>query len=40
MLDKYENLEGIYENIDKLIEIPGVGKTLIQIMKEDKELAF
>lgn len=40
MLDKYENLEGIYENIDKLIEIPGVGKTLIEIMKEDKELAF
>ncbi|WP_288730732.1 DNA polymerase, partial [uncultured Fusobacterium sp.] len=40
MLEKYGNLEGIYENIDKLSELPGVGKTLIQIMKEDKELAF
>lgn len=40
MLDKYQNLEGIYENVDKLTEIPGIGKTLIVNMKEDKELAF
>jgi len=40
MLEKYGDLEGIYDNIDKLVELPGVGKTLVQIMKEDKELAF
>ncbi len=40
MLEKYENLEGIYENIDKLTEIPGIGKSLITNMKEDKEIAF
>ncbi|WP_297487578.1 DNA polymerase I [uncultured Cetobacterium sp.] len=40
MLDKYGNLEGIYENIDHLTELPGIGKSLIVNMKEDKELAF
>lgn len=40
MLVKYKNLEGIYENIDFLTEIPGIGKSLIQNMLEDKELAF
>lgn len=40
MLEKYENLEGVYENIDKLTEIPGIGKSLIINMKEDKEIAF
>ena len=40
MLEKYENLEGVYENIDKLTEIPGIGKSLITNMKEDKEIAF
>ena len=40
MLEKYGNLEGIYENIDKLTEIPGIGKSLIINMKEDKEIAF
>lgn len=40
MLIKYKNLEGIYENIDFLTEIPGIGKSLIQNMIEDKELAF
>ncbi|MBP6063286.1 MAG: DNA polymerase I [Fusobacteriaceae bacterium] len=40
MIEKYENLEGIYENIEFLTEIPGIGKSLIQNMIEDKELAF
>lgn len=40
MLEKYENLEGVYENIDKLTEIPGIGKSLITNMIEDKEIAF
>lgn len=40
MIEKYENLEGIYENIEFLTEIPGIGKSLIQNMVEDKELAF
>lgn len=40
MLEKYENLEGVYKNIDKLTEIPGIGKSLITNMKEDKEIAF
>ena len=40
MLDKYGNLEGIYENIDSLTEISGVGKTLINNLKEDRDIAF
>lgn len=40
MLDKYGNLEGVYENIDKLTELPGIGKSLVQNMIEDKEMAF
>lgn len=40
MLEKYKNLEGVYENIDSLTEIPGIGKSLIINMKEDKEIAF
>lgn len=40
MLEKYKNLEGIYENIDSLTEISGVGKALINNLKEDKEVAF
>ena len=40
MLEKYGNLEGIYENIDKLSEIAGIGKGLIQNIIEDKEMAF
>jgi len=40
MLDKYGNLEGIYENIDKLSELPGIGKGLVKNIQEDKELAF
>ncbi|MCK5780350.1 MAG: DNA polymerase I, partial [Psychrilyobacter sp.] len=40
MLDKYGNLEGIYENIDKLSEMAGIGKGLIKNIEEDKELAF
>ncbi|MGL4534166.1 MAG: DNA polymerase I [Fusobacteriaceae bacterium] len=40
MLEKYGNLEGIYENLEFLTELPGIGKSLIQNMIEDKELAF
>lgn len=40
MLEKYGNLEGIYENIDKLTEISGIGKSLVNNMIEDKEIAF
>ena len=40
MLEKYKNLEGIYENIDKLSELPGIGKGLVKNIEEDKELAF
>ncbi len=40
MLEKYGNLEGIYENIDSLTEISGVGKALITNLKEDREIAF
>lgn len=40
MLEKYGDLEGIYENIDKLTEIPGIGKSLVNNMIEDKEIAF
>ncbi len=40
MLETYGNLEGIYENIDKLVELPGVGKGLVKNIEEDKELAF
>ncbi len=40
MLAKYKNLEGIYENIDKLTELPGIGKGLIKNIEEDRELAF
>ncbi|MGL4252450.1 MAG: 5'-3' exonuclease, partial [Fusobacteriaceae bacterium] len=37
MLEKYGNLEGIYENLDKLTELPGIGKSLINNLMEDKE---
>lgn len=40
MLEKYGSLEGIYENIDFLTELPGIGKSLINNLIEDKELAF
>ncbi len=40
MLEKYGNLEGIYENIENLREISGIGPSLINNMKEDKEIAF
>lgn len=40
MLEKYETLEGIYENIEALTEIAGIGKSLINNLKEDRELAF
>ena len=40
MLEKYETLEGIYENIDSLTEISGIGKSLVNNLKEDKDIAF
>lgn len=40
MLEKYKNLEGIYENIDFLTELPGIGKSLVTNLIEDKKLAF
>ncbi len=40
MLEKYGDLEGIYENVDSLTEISGIGKGLIENIKEDKEMAF
>ncbi len=40
MLEKYKNLEGIYENVDSLKEISGIGPGLIRNIKEDKEIAF
>ncbi|MGL6064194.1 MAG: DNA polymerase I [Fusobacteriaceae bacterium] len=40
MLQKYGDLEGIYENLDKLTELPGIGKSIIQNMIEDRDLAF
>jgi DNA polymerase-1 len=40
MLDLYGNLEGIYENVEKLSDIPGIGKGLVKNIIEDKELAF
>lgn len=40
MLEKYGNLEGIYENIDSLKEISGIGPSLINNIKEDREIAF
>ena len=40
MLEKYGNLEGIYENVDSLKEISGIGPSLINNINEDKETAF
>ncbi|WP_028855808.1 DNA polymerase [Psychrilyobacter atlanticus] len=40
MLDLYGNLEGIYENVEKLSDIPGIGKGLVKNIIEDKDLAF
>ena len=40
MLEAYGNLEGIYENLDKLSDIPGIGKGLVKNIEEDKEMAF
>lgn len=40
MLEKFGNLEGIYENINKLSEIAGIGKGLIQNIIDDKDMAF
>lgn len=40
MLERFGNLEGIYANTDKLIEIPGIGKALVDIIIEDKDMAF
>ncbi len=40
MLLKYGNLEGIYSHVDELVQLPGIGKGLVDNIREDKELAF
>ncbi|MDN5304440.1 MAG: polymerase [Fusobacteriaceae bacterium] len=40
LLNAFGSLEGIYENIDRLAEFKGIGKSLVQNFIEDKELAF
>ncbi|TDT71450.1 DNA polymerase I [Hypnocyclicus thermotrophus] len=40
LLNAFGSLEGVYENIDKLTEFKGIGKSLVQNFIEDKELAF
>lgn len=40
LLERFENLEGIYDNIDKLNEVAGIGKGIITNILEDKEIAF
>ncbi|MBS9775815.1 MAG: DNA polymerase I [Fusobacterium sp.] len=40
MFEKYETLEKIYENIDKISEISGIGKGLVNNLKNEKEMAF
>ena len=40
MLEKYSDLEEIYENLDSLVELPGIGKSLVDNIREDRELAF
>jgi DNA polymerase-1 len=40
MLEKYTNLEGIYENLDKLSDLPGIGKGLVTNIEEDRDMAF
>ncbi|MGL5750697.1 MAG: 5'-3' exonuclease [Paraclostridium sp.] len=39
LLKEYGDLEGIYNNIDN-INIPGIGKNILSMMKEDKDMAF
>lgn len=40
MFEKYDSLEKIYENVDRLSEIAGIGKLLVNNIKNEKELAF
>lgn len=40
ILEKYNSLEEIYEHIEELINFPGIGKSIIINLKEDKEMAF
>lgn len=40
MIEKYGNLENIYANINDLTQISGIGKTIINNMIEDREIAF
>lgn len=40
MIEKYGNLENIYAHLDELVSIPGVGKKLIENMREDEDMAF
>ncbi|MDR1831557.1 MAG: DNA polymerase I [Fusobacteriaceae bacterium] len=40
LLERFGTIEGVYENLDKLTEIPGIGKSLVENIKEDRETAF
>ncbi|WP_372713490.1 DNA polymerase I, partial [Ilyobacter sp.] len=40
MLEKYKNLEGVYEHLDELSDLPGIGKGLVKNIEEDRDLAF
>lgn len=40
MIEKYGNLETIYEHVDELTELPGIGKKLVDNIVEDREMAF
>ena len=40
MLEKYGNLEGIYENVSSLKELPGIGPGLVKNIENEKEMAF
>lgn len=40
LLERFKNLEGIYENIEHLTEISGIGNSLVNNIIEDKEIAF
>lgn len=40
IIEKYHTIENMYENIDKLSEIKGIGKGLLENIKKDKDMAF
>lgn len=40
ILEKYDSLEKIYENVDSLKDIDGIGKMLVENIRNNKEIAF